>query len=204
MYYKILGENRLPIHGGDGRWPEPGEWRDVSGKLVSCKNGLHLCRRDQLIAWLGPCIWEAEADPAEIIVDTDKVIARRARLIRQLDAWNTRSQRLFAADCAERVLHLYEREHPGDTRPRDAIAAARAYAIGAIDDDERAATQAAAWAAAEAAAWAATQAAAWAAAWAAARAAAQAAAETAAWDAAEAAERAWQTERLFDYLEGRI
>jgi hypothetical protein len=36
--------------------------------------------------------------------------------------------RLFAADCAEHVLHLYEQRHPTDPRPRLAIEAARQYA----------------------------------------------------------------------------
>lgn len=35
---------------------------------------------------------------------------------------------LWAADCAEHVLHFFEDESPGDQRPRDAIAAARAWA----------------------------------------------------------------------------
>ena len=34
----------------------------------------------------------------------------------------------WAADCAERVLGLFEAESPGDTRPRDAIAVLRAFA----------------------------------------------------------------------------
>jgi hypothetical protein len=38
----------------------------------------------------------------------------------------------WAADCAERVLGLFEAEGPGDTRPRDAIARARAFARGDI------------------------------------------------------------------------
>jgi len=46
--------------------------------------------------------------------------------------------RLFAADCAESVLHLYEKEYD-DTRPRDAIQAARDFANGLIDDGVRAA-----------------------------------------------------------------
>lgn len=37
---------------------------------------------------------------------------------------------LWAARCAERVLPLFEEECPGDTRPREAIAAARAWAAG--------------------------------------------------------------------------
>ena len=37
---------------------------------------------------------------------------------------------VWAADCAERVLGLFEAEAPGDSRPRDAIARTRAFARG--------------------------------------------------------------------------
>lgn len=37
---------------------------------------------------------------------------------------------LWAADCASHVLHLFEGQVPGDTRPRDAIIAARSWAAG--------------------------------------------------------------------------
>jgi hypothetical protein len=37
---------------------------------------------------------------------------------------------LWAATCAEHVVHLFEREEPSDGRPRDAIEAARAWARG--------------------------------------------------------------------------
>jgi hypothetical protein len=37
---------------------------------------------------------------------------------------------LWAAECAEHVLHFFEDAHPSDTRPRDAIEAARAWARG--------------------------------------------------------------------------
>lgn len=39
---------------------------------------------------------------------------------------------LWAADCAERVLPLFELRRPRDQRPRNAIAAARAWARGEI------------------------------------------------------------------------
>lgn len=39
----------------------------------------------------------------------------------------------WAADCAERVLALFEAEAPADGRPRDAIARARAFARGELD-----------------------------------------------------------------------
>ncbi|MFD3443109.1 putative immunity protein [Microbacteriaceae bacterium 4G12] len=38
----------------------------------------------------------------------------------------------WAADCAERVLPLFESEAPADDRPRDAIARARAFSRGEL------------------------------------------------------------------------
>ncbi len=37
---------------------------------------------------------------------------------------------LWAAGCAEHVLHLFERQEPSDRRPREAVDAARAWAAG--------------------------------------------------------------------------
>ena len=39
----------------------------------------------------------------------------------------------WAADCAERVLAIFESESPADARPRDAIARTRAFARGELD-----------------------------------------------------------------------
>jgi hypothetical protein len=39
---------------------------------------------------------------------------------------------VWAADCAERVLGLFEAEAPGDRRPREAIARLRAFARGEL------------------------------------------------------------------------
>ena len=39
----------------------------------------------------------------------------------------------WAADCADRVLGLFEAEAPEDARPREAIARARAFACGDLD-----------------------------------------------------------------------
>jgi Imm-5 like putative immunity protein len=39
---------------------------------------------------------------------------------------------LWAADCAQHVLHFFEQERPGDDRPRHAIELARAWARGEI------------------------------------------------------------------------
>ena len=40
---------------------------------------------------------------------------------------------MWAADCAERVLAVFEAEAPTDGRPRDAIARARAFGRGELD-----------------------------------------------------------------------
>src|SRR5690606_13529520 len=127
----------------------------------------------QALTWCDSSAWLIELD-GEIIEADDKLCARRGRLVRRLDAWDERSARLLAADCAERVLPIFERERPNDARPRKAIEAARAYARGEI--------RAAAWDAARDAAWAAAGDA-----WDAARDAASVAARAAAWTAARAA-----------------
>ena len=118
------------------------------------------------------------------------------------DAQVDRIARLFAADCAEHVLHVWTAVYPGDNRPAEAIRAARAYAIGETTKDELRAAEDAAWAAAdEASVWAAASAARAAAA-AASAAAAVACAARAAASAPPWAERDWQTERLREMLKG--
>jgi hypothetical protein len=52
--------------------------------------------------------------------------------------------RLFAADCAELALPIYEKHYPNDKRPRFAIQAARDYANGLITIEELDAARAAA------------------------------------------------------------
>jgi hypothetical protein len=210
LYYKVLGRDGRAYFGGTGVWRK-NMWRSVRGPLVPCRNGLHLCRAEHLVMWLGPTIWRAEYDGEMIELD-DKVIVGRARVTEKIEAWDERTALLFAADCAEHVLHLYE--HPGDDRPRAAIQAARDFAEGRIDNaawiDARDGAWDTAGASAQSAARAAAHTAVWAAAWDtawdaadAAGAAAQSAARDGAWNAAWDAERGWQTQRLLDYLEGR-
>ncbi len=91
-----------------------------------------------------------------------------------------RKRRLFAADCAESVLHLAEERHREVCA--HAIATARAFANGEATQDQLAAAEASARAAAEASARAA--------AWAAAEASARATGGAAAWAAASATARA--------------
>ena len=194
--YKWLSGGQS-CHGGSGQWRK-NRWRSVKGPLVPCKNGLHLCREQDLLSWVTNELWVAEADTDEMLVEVDKVVVRRARVVEKL-AWNVTSARLFAADCAEHMLPVFEAEFPGDERPAEAIAAARAFARGEIDAAWAAgaanAASAASAACAASAAWAA-----WAA-WAASAARAARAARAA--SAARDGERQWQTRLLLDYAHGR-
>ena len=113
------------------QWRE-GEWVDAEGDLVMCENGIHVCRPQDLIHWLDETLWEVETR-GEVLDGDNKLCVRGARIVRRVEAWSETSARLFAADCAEDVLHLFETRHPGDTRPRDAIVAARRFARGEID-----------------------------------------------------------------------
>jgi hypothetical protein len=101
-----------------------------------------------------------------------------------------RRLRLWLADCAAHVLHIFEHNYPADFRPRGAILASRRFACVEIMDAARAAAadsaRDAAWSAARDAAWSAARDAAWSAA----RAAAWDSARDSAWDSARDAARA--------------
>ncbi len=140
-----------------------------------CEDGWH-----KLLNYLGKT--QADDEPLSIATILQSNGIKDAVWALRAVAGKDKEIRLFAADCAESVLHIYENKYPNDDRPRKAIQAARDYANGVIGKDELDA----ALDAARAAAWDA----AWAAAWDAALDAALAAAWAAAWDAARAAARA--------------
>mgnify|MGYP001378574589 CR=1 FL=1 len=208
--YKCLGPNRTSVNGGVGQWLPPGEWMHaVQGTIVPCYNGYHLCRFENILDWVNEELWEAEGR-GDVIEAENKIVFREARLVRRCEWWNPQTAHLFACDCAEQALPIYENRFSDDKRPRNAIEVARRYANREATEEEMAAARAAgaaAWAAAGAAAWSAARAAgaaARAAAGAAAWSAAGATAGAAAWSAGAAggAARAWQIERLRWYANG--
>jgi len=217
-YYKILNADGEPCNGGSGAWhlpkgKRPGRWMPRLRNIIPCKRGYHLVEAKDILQWLqGDYIYLAEGRGEHVEHGGNKHVFSQARLIRQ--AMGPRAIRLFAADCAEHVLHLWTAKYPGDDRPARAIEAARRFAHGEIDKEQLdaagtaagtaagAAAGAAAWAAAGAAAGDATGDAAWAATWAAAGDATGDAAGDATGDAAGDAENSWQFTRLIDYLEG--
>ena len=196
--YKWLDAEGVSCHGGYGKWDlpngKPGKWRRVHGQLVPCKNGIHLCRAQDLLGWCAPRLFVAEHGGALVIAE-NKVVVRKARLLREVTTWNDRIARLFACDCAERALKAAK---VADERSYNTIAVARRFANGNATAAELDAAHAAAQDAARTAAHAAAHAAVW-------------AAQAVAWDAAHAAahaawntEREWRTQRLLAYLNGEV
>jgi hypothetical protein len=226
VLYKLLNEDGTASNGGTAEWflpkgKRPGKWMPRLKNLVPCKHGYHVCRTKDLLCWYGKTLYAVEVRGARRTCD-DKVVVGQARLLSRVAAWNERTLRLFACDCAEHVLPIFEQAHPDDNRPREAIRAGRLYATGQGTSEQLRAAGAAARAATDAATYAAdaatyaARAATYAATYAAGAAAYDAGAATDAAgaaraatyaadapDAAYAAEYNWQVKRLSDYLNGK-
>ena len=168
----------LPTKNDDGTWT-PGDWvPPLEGQPRKCEHGYHLCTADQLIEWLNATLYEVEVSGCALVEEYDNKCATTAacRLVRQIEQCNERTLRLFACDCAEHVLHPYEKQYPVGRRVRECVEVARRYANGEATSQELSAARDAALAAARDAAGA------------------------AAWDAAGKREREWQQQRLCEML----
>jgi hypothetical protein len=86
-FYKVIMPDGSPTHGGSGLWPlpsadAPGAWREVTGDIVPCSNGLHVCTADQLAVWAdvsGAVVYRAETAGPPIDAG-NKYVARKVRL----------------------------------------------------------------------------------------------------------------------------
>jgi len=161
--------------------------------LEPCSRGYHIARGPQVLEWLGPELWTVEVRGTQID-HGDKLVVAQARLLKKLP-WEPV---MFAADCAEHVLHLFEKRFPNDNRPRRAMEAARS---GEAAAEAREAAEAAAAAARAGEAAAAAEAAAARAAAAAARAVARVAAM---WAREAAATRAREAAATREAREARV
>ena len=142
------------------KWPvEVDEWTHAEAPVL-CRSGWHGVEErhvlNHLPSLVGATLWVVETRGV-IVHGDDKFAAAQMKLVRPIGTTTERNLRLFAADCAQDVLPLFEAKYPHDMRPRDAIAVARRYAVGSATKAELAAARAAwyaAWYAAGDAAWA--------------------------------------------------
>ena len=173
-YYKFMSLGCVGPYSGAKL--TPGEWLPpVEGDLVICRNGYHFCKAENFAEWIRDELYSVEVR-GEIIEGDDKLCAREIKMTR-IEKWNDKTMCLFAADCAERALPIFEKEHPDDDRLRKVIQASRDFAMGKISRDELIVAWDAAWDAASDTA------------------------SDAASDAARAAARKWQSERILFYIE---
>jgi hypothetical protein len=159
-YYKFTKKDRRGTHQTGYQYPTPGEWT-APVRPALCEAGYHVCNAKHLLGWRDECLWEVEVK-GESVRGYHKSVFEQIRLVRQIETWNPKNLRLYAADVAEDVLEFFESQYPDDDRPRRAILAARDYVNGLISGEQlSAAARSAAYAAADTAARAAAYAAAY-------------------------------------------
>ena len=151
--YHFLRADMTTDSGTESPW-KIGEERTYHGEIVLCQSGYHS----------SPTLWDAfgyARGPVACLVEISKPVGSDgtktagnrksiSKTRKLLECRNIeRELRLFAADCAEHVLHIFEREYPNDKRPRLAIQAARDFVNGKIDaaarDAAKEAARDAAW-----------------------------------------------------------
>jgi hypothetical protein len=114
-YYKFLNEDGSAVY-GYGTWSlpngdTPGDWMPHVEELISCKSGYHLCRTEDLVIWLGPRLFVAEVR-GDVVESDDKIVCHQARLIKEVTTWNKTTAQQFAIECANHVLHIFEKAYP--------------------------------------------------------------------------------------------
>jgi hypothetical protein len=99
-------------------WPlpaadQPGPWLEAApGPLVPCRNGLHACRANDLAFWLADELWQVEL-AGEWISAPDALVARRARLVRRIERWETHAARAeFGEQCVARARAATSQSQP--------------------------------------------------------------------------------------------
>lgn len=137
IYYKFLTEDSLgpasvwnwgPYLPKNGK---PGAWTPWIKTLEACRSGYHYTSFAYWRNHISHSLFVFEAHPDAVQRDGgDKFVTQCGRLVAKVKTWNDENLRLFAADCAERVLGLFEMEFPNDKCPRHVIEVARLYAMG--------------------------------------------------------------------------
>ena len=104
--YKFLRHDGTSVFTGF-RWPlpngGPGPW--VEAGVDPCRSGIHGCRRADLPLWAGRTLYEVELD-GEIVEEAMKVVARRGRLLRRIEAWDDAFRDQYTRMCADRAHEL--------------------------------------------------------------------------------------------------
>lgn len=133
LAYKFLRPEAVALYSGL-RWPQPdgdapGEWVAATDPLVPCVSGIHACRQRDLPQWIDDELWRIELD-GELIDQESMIVARRGRLVAQVEEWDTGAARDFAAACVARA-----REHAASLLTRSGRAR-EAKSLAEVPGDE--------------------------------------------------------------------
>ncbi|HEV2371965.1 MAG TPA: hypothetical protein VGS19_07345 [Streptosporangiaceae bacterium] len=97
-YWKFLRSGRVSPFSGFA-W-EPGTWY-TAGAAQWCEAGFHACRAADLPYWLNDELWQVELSEP-VLAAPHKVVAARARVLRQVGHWTPGTARELALECARR------------------------------------------------------------------------------------------------------
>jgi hypothetical protein len=107
--YKFLAAGAVgPV--SEFAWPtplpgQPGAWVEATLPLQLCARGVHACRAEELAHWLHEELWLVELE-GETLEGVDCVVAARARLVRQVEAWVHGGAARFARAARDHAAEL--------------------------------------------------------------------------------------------------
>jgi len=93
------------------RYPQPdgdrlGDWLEID--RVGSRGGIGACTAGHLPYWLLDELWEVELE-GDVQQIGHKLTARRGRLVRRVDSWDTEMARTFSLACAYRAEAIADR-----------------------------------------------------------------------------------------------
>jgi len=161
-FLRLIDNKIVSGYNNDFVW-EIDKWYQAKGKLSICNNGFHCNEKplDALDYVAGEIIAEVQTD-GESIIDSNKQRWRKMKIVKAYN-WTKKDSVALAIFSAELVLDIFEKQYPGDLRPRNAIKAAKKV-LKNDNEKNRSAARSAALAAGSAegpAAWSAAWAAIW-------------------------------------------
>src|ERR1035441_452466 len=111
------------------KWPvKVGEWTEPLAPSL-CKSGWHACYERDVLTHLPQehaALWVVEVK-GELVKGNDKIVSTQMRLVRKIGTTDDRKLRLFAADCAEDVLPIFQKGSPDYKRVFECIQVVRRF-----------------------------------------------------------------------------
>ena len=153
-FLRLIDNKIVSGYNNDFVW-EIDKWYQAKGKLSICNNGFHCSEKplDALDYVAGEIIAEVQTD-GESIIDSNKQCWRKMKIVKAYN-WTKKDSVALAIFSAELVLDIFEKQYPGDLRPRNAIKAAKKVLKNDNEKNRSAARSAAlaAWSATWSEAW---------------------------------------------------